>query len=591
MTPLLLALAVVLAGTLAGTPVQATETDLLPVLRRADVCDDAGCRRPDADEATALALTPGAGRDLYVRVPAAAELVLELKPTPATLAVALATEGVPARPLASHRDGTTVRVPLDDAAGQIARLSLRVAPAPGAAAVSIRSAQIRTPDAPTASPPTSPASTGRRPNVVLYVVDTLRADHLGCHGYSRPTSPRIDAFAAGAVRFRAAMAQSSWTLPATASLLTGRTPPGHGAVSPQHAIRPDVATLAETLGAAGWDTAAFVTNYLGAAAYGHARGFATFRFYREQGARRPGVYLRSDVLQRRIDRWLATQRARRPDVPFFLYVHASDPHFPYVPARRHARPFVDRHVRAGDVTRVTDAVRALHNGQQDWGTRPVTLAASDLALLRDLYDGDVHQADESFGRLLDALAAQDMLDDTVIVFTSDHGEEFLEHGGLAHGQTLHREALHVPLVMRRPGGAGAVVDDVAQHVDVYPTVLAAVGLPIPGGLDGRSLLVPAPPGMPIEGHAALRLGPFEQDAIVTADWKVVRDLVAPPARRFTLFDLRADPAERADVGAARPILLGYGSSRVRTATAPRPPGPLVPDAQVERLRALGYLVD
>src|SRR5205823_1223997 len=229
---------------------------------------------------------------------------------------------------------------------------------------------------------------GRPPNVVVYVIDTLRADHVGCYGYRRPTTPRIDEFARSAVRFGRAVAQSSWTLPAVASILTGLYPLHHGAIDPDHAIRPDVATLAGVLAARGWTTAGFVTNYLGSDVYGLGRGFQTYRFYREQGARRRAVYLRSDAVLRRVEHWLE----RGPWNPFLLYVHVTDPHFPYVPPPRSVRPFWTGPPSPAEIDTLTDRVRMLHNGQADWGTRPAPVSPHDIALLGDLYDGEIRFA-------------------------------------------------------------------------------------------------------------------------------------------------------------------------------------------------------
>lgn len=432
-----------------------------------------------------------------------------------------------------------------------------------------------------------PGAPGGRPNVVVYVIDTLRADHLGCYGYGRPTSPRIDAFARSALVFDDAVAQSSWTLPSTASILTGRTPRRHGALAVGAALRRDVPTLADAFRQAGYQTAGFVTNYLASAEFGLARGFAHFRLYREEPARRPGVYLPASALRRRVRRWLARAGAAEP---FFLYVHATDPHWPYLPPPRHARRFRPRAMSDADQRRLVDESRDYFFGNAHHRERPTSMPPERVAVLRDLYDGEVHAADEAFGGLLDDLAVLGLLENTVVVLTADHGEEFLDHAGLGHGQTLHAEVLRVPLLVRVPHvrGGGRIARPV-QHVDIAPTVLALAGAAIPDGIEGQSLLDPAPADTLVLSHLD-HLG-LTFDSVTTSGWKVIRDLgtfTGGPAP-MAVFDRRRDPRERADVAAAHAELAEDVRQRLRAAAADRRPGTAVAPEKLERLRALGYL--
>src|SRR5262249_549091 len=181
------------------------------------------------------------------------------------------------------------------------------------------------------------------------------------------------------------------------------------------AIHADATTLPEMLSAAGWETAAFITNYLASSVFGHARGFRTFHFYPEDGARRRELYLPSSALYRRVARWLS----KAPRQPFFLYVHATDPHFPSWPPRRTAPAFLPTGVSYHAALAVADHARPFFLGNDDWGARPSPLSADRVAVLRDLYDGDLRTADHWFGRLIEQLAHAGLLDDTLVVLTSD----------------------------------------------------------------------------------------------------------------------------------------------------------------------------
>src|SRR5262245_30874033 len=337
------ALAVTLA--IASLAAGAQATDLLPALGRAEICaeqrdaciaprDAAALHAPPGNAPGVVRLPPGTRSHLYVRLPLAASLRLAFGG--AGLVVSARTDDGPERELYRAGGGLSqdATIDLGGFSGRIVRLAL--AAAAEGNGTDVRRADLDGRVASSPPPRVLDGAPAGRPNVRLYGIDTLRADHLGAYGDPRPTSPRIDELARSAVRFTRAVAQSSWTLPSIASILTGLGPAGHGAVGPETAIGDDVPTLAEMLRDAGYVTAGFVTHYLGSGVFGLDRGFGTYRFYRERGERRASVYLGSDVLARRVLRWLA----HGPREPFFLYVHATDPHFPYRPPPRYARPFL-----------------------------------------------------------------------------------------------------------------------------------------------------------------------------------------------------------------------------------------------------------
>jgi arylsulfatase A-like enzyme len=162
---------------------------------------------------------------------------------------------------------------------------------------------------------------------------------------------------------------------------------------------------------------------------------------------------------------------------------------------------------------------------------------------------------------------------------------------VAHGQTLYRESLHVPLLVRLPGGrsGGRRIDTLAQHADILPTILDVTGVAAPAGLAGSSLVRARPAS--VEAHASLALGPFALDALIGDRWKVVRDRSAPPEDRVAVYATDRDPGERVDRAADSPVLIGYARTRLHELAAPGPAGPPVPPERLERLRALGYVTE
>lgn len=424
------------------------------------------------------------------------------------------------------------------------------------------------------------AEVAARPPILVYLIDTLRADHLGCYGYDRPTSPRIDRFAAGAVRFAGAIAQSSWTRSSVASLLTGLDPRRHGTVGRTDALPDGVDTLAERLARLGYETAAWSTNGNVSRVFGFAQGFDLFRSLPEQ--RTFELHQLSDGLNEAAFPWLAA----RGRAPWFLYLHATDPHGPYTPRE----PFRGRF--AAGVDPALGAIETLRALPGEGDSEPAGLAE---ALVR-LYDAEIAFNDHQFGRLLDRLEALGLYDDALIVLTADHGEEFRDHGGWQHGRTLYQEQLAVPLLVKLPGGraAGTVVDTRVEHVDLVPTILDLLGEPLPDGLDGRSLAPAlAAPGRldpsPVAAH--LDLDGRRLEAVIDGDLKLIRRLSEGPAGR-RLFDLAADPGERHDLARARRVTAGLLDSllmarRPQAAFAATEAAP--DDELAERLRALGYL--
>ncbi len=444
---------------------------------------------------------------------------------------------------------------------------------------------------PAAGPPAA-GPPARRPDVLVYLIDTLRADHLGLYGYGRPTSPEIDRFAADAVTFTNALAQSSWTRTAVVSLMTGLLPQVHGVNRRDEALGRSAVTLAEILAGAGYETAGFVTNGNVAGAFGLGQGFDRYVYLNESKSE-PTFHQLADRLNRRAFPWLE-ERARPADSdrpPFLLYLHATDPHSPYTPPQ----PFRRRFAPGVDPERgALETVHAVSSGRAE--APPGTAEA-----FRDLYDGEIAWNDRHFGRLLDRLRELGLYDSTLIVLLSDHGEEFLDHGGWEHGKTLYGEQLRIPLVVKLPRGeaAGRAVGALADQVDVLPTILDVLRIEPPPGLDGRSLL-PLVSGAErrAPSFAFLRLEEKLLRSVVARGWKlVVDDSAHLRGRARELYRLADDPREERDLYRAWPLERGFleqtlnafeldlrrGSRRFEAERAE------IDDDLRQRLEALGYV--
>jgi arylsulfatase A-like enzyme len=418
--------------------------------------------------------------------------------------------------------------------------------------------------------------------VVLVSIDTLRPDHLGAYGYARPTSPVLDALAARGVLFEDASSPSPWTLPAHASLLTGLYPGRHGVKGHDRYLPAAVPTLASLLGRAGWTTAAVVNSHNLGPRFGLDRGFQQFLYVEEVAAQRAPT-------TRLVDQALAWLRRHR-DRPFFLFLHSYDVHSDYASLPEHERAFASPYDGPADGT--TAQLIAFREGR-------VRLSARDAPHLVDLYDAGIRQMDAELGRLLSALSAEGLAEGTLLVVTSDHGEEFFEHGGVLHGCTQYEEVVRVPLVVSGPGvAAGRRVAVPASLLDVMPTVLGRLGVAFPPGLDGEDL------GGLLSGGA--RPGLAERVLFGEADHHNVEHDITRAARRASwklhfnrlsgeaaLFDLRSDPGERTDLAPARPEVARELRSRLDrfllVQPAAPPPAVTLSPQEVEKLRSLGYV--
>ena len=387
------------------------------------------------------------------------------------------------------------------------------------------------------------------PNVLLISVDTLRPDHLGCYGYQRNTSPAIDSLARDGVRFSKVVSPTSWTLPAHMSLLSGLPSEAHGVVDDGMKAGSDVLFLSEVLQDAGYETAGFVAAPYLSGRYGFLQGFDHYDDYSvaEMVNRRSHEGVTSPKSFEMTADWLTTWAARPQANPFFVFLHLWDVHYDFTPPPPYDSMFDPSYT--GTVTG--------HDFQDSQDIHPA-MAPRDLQHLIALYDGEIRYTDSYVKRLLDVLRELDVLEDTMIVLTSDHGEEFFEHGHKGHRQNLFDETILVPLIIRWPEKLprGRTIAPQVTLLDVAPTILSLVGLERPVGF-GTDDIGTARGGEDLTPLILDGLTPHVQNtafsdlhgelkAIRSNTEKLIRD-TADGADTLTYFNLVDDPGETQDV--------------------------------------------
>jgi arylsulfatase A-like enzyme len=425
------------------------------------------------------------------------------------------------------------------------------------------------------------------PNVVLIVLDTLRADRVGWYGDTRGVTPALDELARRSDVFWKAYSVSSWTSPAVASVLTSRPPARHGVRGFGSTLADDETTLAETLHAHGYRTAAFQANPLLSPRLGYAQGFDVYEVGELMSRAR--VKDRAGRLDDAALAWLDGLRAYGEGGPVFLYLQYMEAHPPYtVGARRLARMVGERGRSGEESARAT----ALLEPSRQWD---IFLAPSAwpqidpgaLRALEDVYDAEVASLDAHLHGLLRGLAKRGILDDAVIVVMADHGEEFADHGRIGHGFTLYDEVLHVPLLVRAPGQRDRHdVRDVVSLLDVAPTIVDLAGIPAPPTFEGRSMARPASRVARAEldrPRDEMIADPAHRRALVVGSEKMIVDVHGQRA----CYDLAADPEERRPGdGSACAIAPLDRDEAGADGAAPPPP---LDDETRARLRALGYV--
>jgi arylsulfatase A-like enzyme len=436
------------------------------------------------------------------------------------------------------------------------------------------------------------------PNILFLTVESLRPDHVGFHAGDRPTTPNLDALAAESMVYLNAHAVTSWTLTSHASLFTGLYPTAHQTVRPLDKLGDSYLTLAELLAEHGYQTAGAVSGPYLRRAHNLHQGF---ELYDDSLSGETHVGAHDDVtnpeLLAALKRFLREERD--PRRPFFLFGYFWDPHYDYIPPAPYDSTFVG-----------PDDVPVDMSGYGRFNKVHAASPPGEMAYVLSQYDGEILWTDTTLGELFEVLRQEGLWDDTVIVVTSDHGEEFFEHGAKGHKNNLFVESVHVPLLIKHRGGHPRGRDSrLVSLVDLLPTILDLIGASTELPLHGRSLLESDPPGDRSIFYELQSMWYFTppggEEQTRVQSWIGIRrgdfKLVGVPETRMYLFNVRDDPREQVDLlrsgsdpDGRAPALSAHLDVFRRDMEATRrlfeAGGPAKLSAEeLERLRFLGYL--
>ncbi len=386
----------------------------------------------------------------------------------------------------------------------------------------------------------------KEPNIILIVIDTLRADHVGCYGYQRNTTPNIDQLAKEGALFRKAISAAPWTLPSIASFLTSQYPCVLGIGDRPTMIDSRFLSLPEVLKQHDYTTHGIVSHVLVSARLGFGRGF-------------DGYDEKSSLDRRGVTSPAVTQKAisflqHKHKQSFFLFLHYFDPHYNYI-----------LHPQYNYYPSYYGILKSNHPIRDIWRRRH-SLSKDDIKYLALLYDSEIAFTDQLIGALMDELKKRDLYDNSVIIITSDHGEEFMERGWIGHCTTLYQELIRVPLIIKFPDTGARTVNTPVGLIDIMPTLLAYLGLKSPDGLEGKALDIAS--GAPLASRPifsetfnhlltkyqvpdiqhAKRTEPIAFRAITLGDWKLIYDEKNDIKQ---IYDLYKDPYERNDLSSRK----------------------------------------
>jgi arylsulfatase A-like enzyme len=435
----------------------------------------------------------------------------------------------------------------------------------------------------------------RRWSVAIVIIDTLPSGHAGAYGYPRSTTPNLDRLCRDAVRFEHAVAPSPWTLPSMASILTGLYPNQHFAgwsVNPRSEevrvlakLRRDTPTMAGYFRERGYRTGGFFCNPFTHPTYGMDKGFHAYDYTPGDNSNiRKADQVVSDAIE-----WLSSGDGR----PFFLVLHFFDPHLDYDPPPDLAEAFIGDYKGEMRAPFSPTTLRLIRRGEE-------LTDEDDREFVKGLYDAEVLGSDRALGAFIEHLKKADLYNRTLVVVTSDHGEEFWEHGSFEHGHSLFREVVEVPLVIKFPGIAswltrGETVKKYVSLVDIFPTMVEFMGWPEPRGLPGISLC-PSLGMIYVPDHAVVSMNPlYGKDELVALYQNESKIIVERQRGDMMIFNLASDPREYNDLYGKVELPIDI-ESRVNEIKAilvdmkNQDLEPSQPDREtIEQLKSLGYI--
>ena len=420
-------------------------------------------------------------------------------------------------------------------------------------------------------------------NILIYLVDCLRPDHLPFFNHQKNVAPNMDEFSKDSIIFKNALAQGSWTRVSVGSLFTGLHPFAHRAITLKSGLADELTTLAEVLEKAGYYTIGISSN---AGIKRHFNFHQGFKFFKYHSNLSGGI---SDKLNE-----YAISELKKKKTPFFLYLHTMDLHRPYKLKEEFTPSFPP-----GTEEEKGQLVSVRRDGK--------ILYSVNLKQVLAMYEAAIRQNDKSFGDLMAELERLDLYDDTLIILMADHGDEFYEHGNFAHGKTLYQEVIHQLLVIKLPGqlNAGKVIQENVQTIDIFPTFLDLLGEPAPSYLSGKSLknlmLSSAAIESPFHDEIFAETGyDLNLKAMTFGHWKLIHkaiNWIDNPAE-YELFNLKDDPYEKNDLFLRNPIASDYLKRRLKnwalsqeklTKLVKGDVEKTLTKKEIEELKALGYI--
>jgi choline-sulfatase len=477
-----------------------------------------------------LAIAAGTSLSYAFEVPEGARLSAQVKSGKLTLRAI--TDDLAAQPLTTGQAGGKLDLDLAPFVGKVVRFEL-------AADSDVLLAQPRV-----LVPAQKPSALSKPVrNVVVYLIDTLRADHLKpFNANTRVRTPGLDELVArGSAVFASAHTQENWTKPSVATLLSSLYPWEHHAVTTEAVVPEGVDMMPEVLDQYGFHSGAFIANGYVSDKFGFKQGWDTWRNYIREGRPNRAKFLAADVLE-----WLD----KRPtQLPFFLYVHAIDPHVPYKPTAEFLEVYdPDPYQGVVDFSNDNTLLEKIKIGS-------IRLNARDKHHLEALYDSEISYHDVHFASILQGLEKRGLAGDTMIVLVADHGEEFWDHGSVGHGHSVYEELLRIPMVIHVPSLTTAPVKITSSSglVDVLPTVIEAMGQKVPESMSGRSLM-PELRGDSLDAPRVTVSGFMDgwRTAVVGS-----KKLIQRTEKRVMMHDLASDPREQTDLAAKAPVSVRY----------------------------------